>query len=217
MPTVDIDRDAAHDAALRELSKPIYPNASLTERFFDWIDELLYRIMVEGASIPGGWFTITVLLIILVIAAAVAVRVAMRTMRTNRGRSAALFDTHELTSAEHRATAEQYAAQGDWAAAIRHRLRAVARHLEETAILDPVPGRTATELARDAAAAVPDLAAELRRAAVTFNDVTYGERPGTETAYRTIADLDDHLRSRRAAGATAPATPGAADGWAEVR
>jgi hypothetical protein len=64
---------------------------------------------------------------------------------------------------------------------------------------------------------VPDLAAELRRAAVTFNDVTYGERPGTETAYRTIADLDDHLRSRRAAGATAPATPGAADGWAEIR
>lgn len=217
MSTVDIDRDAAHDAALRELSKPMYPNASLTERFFDWIDELLYKIMVEGASIPGGWFTITVLLIILVIAAVVAVRVAMRTMRTNRGRSAALFDAHELTSAEHRATAEQYAAQGDWAAAIRHRLRAVARHLEEAAILDPVPGRTATELARDAAAAVPDLAAELRRAAVTFNDVTYGDRPGTETAYRTIADLDDHLRSRRTAGATAPTTPGAADGWAEIR
>jgi hypothetical protein len=215
--TVDIDRDAAHDAAQRELSKPMYPRASLSERFFDWIDELLYKIMVEGSAIPGGWFTITVLLIILVIAAVVAVRVARRTMRTNRGRSAALFDSHELTSAEHRATAEQYATQGDWAAAIRHRLRAVARHLEETSVLDPVPGRTATELARDAAAAVPDLTAELRGAAVTFNDVTYGERPGTETAYRTIADLDDHLRSRRTTRGAAPAAPGAADGWAEIR
>jgi Domain of unknown function (DUF4129) len=195
----------------------MYPRASLTERFYDWINELLYKIMVEGSAIPGGWFTITVLLIILVIAAVVAVRVAMRTMRTNRGHNAALFDSHELTSAEHRATAEQYAAQGDWAAAIRHRLRAVARHLEETSVLDPVPGRTATELARDAAASVPELTAELRRAAVTFNDVTYGDRPGTENAYRTIADLDDHLRSRRATGMTAPAAAGAADAWAEIR
>lgn len=217
MSTVDIDRDAAHDAAQRELSKPMYPRASLTERFFDWIDELLYKIMVEGASIPGGWFTITVLLIILAVAVVVAVRVAMRTMRTNRGHNAALFDSHEMTSAEHRATAEQFAAQGDWAAAIRHRLRAVARHLEETAVLDPVPGRTATELARDAAVALPDLTVELLRAAITFNDVTYGERPGTEAAYRTIADLDDHLRSRRTAGAAAPAAPGDADGWAEIR
>jgi len=215
--TVDIDRDAAHDAAVAELSKPMYPNASLTERFFDWIDELLYKIMVEGAALPGGWFTITVLLILLAVAAVVAVRVAMRTMCTNRSRGAALFDTHELTSAEHRATAEQCAAQGDWAAAIRHRLRAVARHLEETAVLDPVPGRTATELARDAAAAVPDLTAELRGAAVTFNDVTYGERPGTEASYRTIADLDDHLRARRPAGATAQAAAGDTDGWAEIR
>ena len=37
------------------------------------------------------------------------------------------------------------------------------------------------------------------QAANAFNDVTYGERPGTEPAYRMIADLDDHLRSRGAA------------------
>lgn len=217
MSAVDIDRDAAHDAAVAELGKPLYPSASLTERFLDWIDDLLYRIIVEGASVPGGWFTITVLLIIIAVAAVVAVRVAMRTMRTNRGHSAALFDAQELTSAEHRATAEQCAAQRDWAAAIRHRLRAVARHLEEIAVLDPVPGRTATELARDAGRAVADLAGELRRAAVTFNDVTYGEQPGTEAAYRTIAELDDHLRFRRTAGATAPAVPGDSDGWTEIR
>jgi Domain of unknown function (DUF4129) len=217
VPTIDIDRDAAHEAAQRELGKPIYPRASLTERLIDWIDELLYRLAVEASSLPGGWFTITVLGILLAMAVVVAVRITRRTMRTNRGADYSLFGEHELSAAEHRATAEQYAAVGNWAAAIRHRLRAVARQLEENAVLDPVPGRTATELARDAGRAVPNLAAELLRAADTFNDVTYGERPGTESAYRMIADLDDHLRRHTAATTASSPMPTAADGWAEVR
>ena len=217
MPTIDIDRDAAHEAAQHELAKPIYPKASLIERLTDWIDELLTKLIVQGSSVPGGWFTISVLLILLAIAVVVAVRIARRTMRTNRGGGYALFGEHELSAAEHRATAEQYAAAGNWSAAIRHRLRAVARQLEESTVLDPVPGRTATELARDAGRAIPHLAAELARAAEAFNDVTYGERPGTESAYRMIADLDDHLRSRTSASDAGAAVPTVADGWAEVR
>jgi Domain of unknown function (DUF4129) len=217
VPTIDIDRDAAHEAAQHELAKPIYPKASLIERLTDWIDELLTKLIVQGSSVPGGWFTISVLLILLAIAVVVAVRIARRTMRTNRGGEYALFGEHELSAAEHRATAEQYAAAGNWSAAIRHRLRAVARQLEESTVLDPVPGRTATELARDAGRAIPHLAAELARAAEAFNDVTYGERPGTESAYRMIADLDDHLRSRTSASDAGAAVPTVADGWAEVR
>ena len=48
MPAIDIDRDAAHEAAQRELAKPIYPKASLTERSSDWLDDLLYRIAAGG-------------------------------------------------------------------------------------------------------------------------------------------------------------------------
>ena len=112
VPAIDIDRDAAHEAAQRELAKPIYPKASLTERLSEWLDDLLYRIAQEGSSLPGGWFTISVLLIILAVAIVVAVRIARRTMRTNRGGEHALFDSHELSAAQHRATAEQYAAAG---------------------------------------------------------------------------------------------------------
>lgn len=165
MPTIDIDRDAAHEAAQHELAKPIYPKASLTERLMDWINELLYRLADASASVPGGWLTLSVLLILLTIAIVVAVRIAWRTMRTKRGGEYALFGEHELSAAEHRASAEQYAAAGNWSAAIRHRLRAVARQLEESAVLDPVPGRTATELARDAGRVIPNLAAELSGAA----------------------------------------------------
>jgi len=217
VPTIDIDRDAAHEAAQHELGKPIYPKASLTERLMDWIDELLYKLANAGSSVPGGWLTLSVLSILLAIAIVVAVRIARRTMRTNRGGTYSLFGEHELSAAEHRATAEQYAAAGNWSAAIRHRLRAVARQLEESSVLDPIAGRTATELARDAGRAIPNLATELNRAAEVFNDVTYGERPGTEPAYRMIADLDDHLRSRTSAPGMTAAVPAAADGWAEVR
>lgn len=218
MPTLDIDRDAAHEAAQRELSKPIYPKEGLTEQFWNWLDEMLFRLMLKGSTVPGGWLTITVLVILVLVALVVAVRIARRTMRTDRGADYRLFDSGELSAAEHRATAEQYAARGDWAAAIRHRLRAIARHLEETGVLDAVPGRTANELARDAGSSLPDLAAELSGAATTFNDVTYGELPGTQAAYRTIVDLDDHLRARSStAGAGNVAAPAAGDSWAQVR
>ena len=217
MTTIEIDRDAAHDAAQNELNKPIYPRSSLTQQFLDWIDELLYRLAYEGSTVPGGWFTISVLAILVVVAVIVAVRIARRAMRTDRDAGDALFGRTELSAAEHRATAEQYAAQGDWAAAIRHRLRAVARHLEETGTLNPVPGRTATELARDAGAALPALAGELAAAATMFNDVTYGEQPGTEDDYRRIADLDSRLLHSGHGVARSTRTVPTDSGWTQVR
>ncbi len=216
MPSLDIDRDAAHQAAQDELSKPIYSTESAGQRFTDWINEMLYRLLQKTASVPGGWFTVTVLLILLVVAVAVAVRIVRRTMRSRNAGDQQLFGAGQLTAAQHRATAERYAVEENWAAAIRHRLRAVARQLEETGTLNPAPGRTANELARDAGVALPHLADELSQAATAFNDVTYGEQPGTQDTYRMIADLDDYLRSRSPAAHYRPGQPAAVDSWAQV-
>lgn len=217
MPAIDIDRDAAHEAAQRELDKPIYPKGSPTQRIHEWIHELLYRLVEKGSSIPGGWFTLSVLLTLLIVAVVIAIRVARRTMRTHRGGDYQLFDTGELSSAQHRATAEGFAAEYNWTAAIRHRLRAVARGLEETGILNPAAGRTANELARDAGARIPHLASELSRAATIFNDVTYGQQLGTPAGYRMIVDLDDHLRFGSPAGPSRLDQPARVDSWAPVR
>jgi hypothetical protein len=138
-------------------------------------------------------------------------------MRTHRGQRSALFGSHGMSSAEYRDTAQRCAARGDWAAAIKHRVRAVARHLEETAVLNPVPGRTATELARDAGQAIPGLSSELLRAASAFNDVSYGGLPGTEPTYRAVADLDDRLLAHATTGARDREASAPADAWAEVR
>jgi Domain of unknown function (DUF4129) len=217
MPAIDIDHDAAHQAAQRELDKPIYPKGSLTQRVHEWIHDLLFRLIEKGSSLPGGWFTLSVLFTLLIVAIVIAIRVARRTLRTHRGGDYQLFDTGQLSADQHRATAERFAAEGNWTAAIRHRLRAVARGLEETRILDPAPGRTANELARDAGARIPHLASELSQAATAFNDVTYGERPGTPTAYQMIVDLDDHLRFRSTASRPGPDQPATVDSWTPVR
>ncbi|MEE9243265.1 MAG: DUF4129 domain-containing protein [Mycobacterium sp.] len=216
MATIDIDRDAAHEAAQRELAKPIYPRPSLTEMIYNWIQELLYRLVAESSKVPGGWFTIAVLLILLAVGVVVAVRIGRRAMRTSRADTSTLFGSSELSAAGHRATAQQYAASGDWAPAIRHRLRAVARQLEENGVLDPVAGRTATELARAAGRALPSLADELALAAEAFNDVTYGERPGLEAQYRMIASLDDKLGSHISRGPGESSALPAQQTWAEV-
>ena len=154
MPAIDIDHDAAHQAAQRELDKPIYPKASLSQRVHEWIHDLLFRLLENGSSVPGGWLTLRVLFTLLIVAIVIGIRVARRTIRTHHGGDYQLFDTAQLSADQHRAIAERFAAEGNWTAAIRHRLRAVARGLEETRILDPAPGRTANELARDAGARI---------------------------------------------------------------
>ena len=140
------------------------------------------------------------------VAVVVAVRIARRTMHTNRDGAQQLFGSTEMTAAEHRAAAATCAQRGDWALAIRHRLRAVARDLEESGTLAQLPGRTAGELAAEAGAKMPALATEFSSAATIFNDVTYGEVAGTAAGYAVVAELEERVR-----------TPDAADGWTPIR
>lgn len=204
MPTIDVDSQTAHDAAAGELAKPVYPKPSFTDRIAEWVNEMLHRLMNAGAALPGGWLTLVVLALLVLAGVLVAVRVARRAMgRRGDGR---LYGSRTRTAADHRAEAEQSAARGDWSGAIRHRVRAIGRELEEDRVLNPVPGRTAGELAREAGAALPDCASDFDAAAGLFNEVTYGGQPGSEAGYRLVSDLDDRL-SRVAPGAGAGAPP----------
>lgn len=163
MPAIDIDRDAAREAAQHELGKPIYPRGSFSDRIADWLHDLLFRLILHGSSLPGGWFTITVLVLLVLAAVVVAVRIARRTMGS--AREARLYDRRFLTAAEYRSRAERFATDGDWSAAIRQRMRAVGRQLEENGVLNPVTGRTAGELARETGQLLPGFTTELSRAA----------------------------------------------------
>jgi hypothetical protein len=72
-------------------------------------------------------------------------------------------------------------------------MRAIVRALEERALLDVRPGRTADEAAAEAGRSLPAHADRLRSAARDFDDVTYGGRRATEQAYHRITGLDRDL------------------------
>ncbi|GIH89728.1 DUF4129 domain-containing protein [Planobispora siamensis] len=194
---VDIARDAAREAAINELAKPIYPKESWWDRLLRSVREWIADLIDAASGLPGGWFSIVMLALLIVAVAIPVLSMARRATRSRAGTAGELFGAQARTAAEHRAAAEACAAQGRWAEAIRERLRAIARDLEDRALLDRVPGRTADELAADAGRMLPDLAGELAAAARLFDDVTYGDLPGTPEGYRSMAELDDRLRRAR--------------------
>jgi hypothetical protein len=76
-------------------------------------------------------------------------------------------------------TADELAAAGRWAEAVRERLRAILRGLIERDLLPSSPGWTVMELARAGGRARPELSGPLDAAAATFSEIWYGLREAT--------------------------------------
>lgn len=204
---VDLPREEAREAARRELADPAYSqdDPGLLERLLIWVEQELRELLAQAAAAtPGGWQGLLVLaILIVVIAAVVRYRLGPLARRAARSRDD-LFGTAELTADDHRRAADRAAARQDWADAVRERLRAIIRDLEERDLLDPRPGRTADEAARDAGGVLPELRQDLLRAASVFDEVWYGGRPATPAMHETLRDLDSRVaRSRPAAVAEA--------------
>ncbi|MBM7173830.1 DUF4129 domain-containing protein [Streptomyces sp. G44] len=194
-PPVTVSRDAAREAAERELSKPMYHehDPSLLQRalnsFWDWVDDLFSA--AAGAT-PGGGFGLLVIILAAVLLC-VALWWRLGTPQHTPTSAPALFDDRPRGAAEHRAASEAHAAQAHWNQAVQDRMRAIVRALEERALLDARPGRTADEAAADAGRALPAHTGRLRAAAHAFDDVTYGGRTADEAAYLRLAELDRDL------------------------
>ena len=198
-----IGRDQARELARRELEKQIYhrDDPSVVERILDkineWIDSLTRTVSGAGQqSGSGGWIALAVILVLLVLVVA-AIMWRLGAVRGAAARNRALLADEPMTAKDHRAAAEQHAAAGEWAEAIRERLRAVARDLEERVILDPRPGRTADELAAEAGTALPEVAAGFAAAVRVFDDVWYGDRSGTAAGYEGLTRLDERVQAAK--------------------
>ena len=204
---VDLGREAAQGLAREELAKQVYRDAGpgLTERALRWVVGKVVAALdaVSGAS-PGGYAGLAVL-VLLVVAAVVAVRLRVGPLGRSVAGEQALFVGAERSAAEHRALADAHAAADEWAEAVRERLRAVVRALEERSLLDPRPGRTADEAAREGGTALPSCAAGLQRAAQIFDDVWYGGRPAGPEQDRALREVDAAVQSARPAALVPPA------------
>lgn len=91
--------------------------------------------------------------------------------------------------------ADQLAAAGRHAEAVRERLRAIVRDLVERQVLAPVPGWTVTELASAAGRARPATAEPLRAASELFSDIWYGQRPAGAADDQAMRGWAEQIRA----------------------
>lgn len=196
----EVTGEEGRERALRELGDPVYREAepSLIDRFLNWFWELIGSIPVAVPGVGGTWVTVAFLLVLA--ALVVWLIVWLRPSRTRRAEGA-VHESTPRSAADHRAAAERHEAAGEYASAIAERMRAVSVDLEDRAILTPRAGRTATELANEAAAVLPGLSEALHGGAQVFNDVVYGDRIATAEAAAALRELDERLRAERPAAA----------------
>ncbi|HZI98449.1 MAG TPA: DUF4129 domain-containing protein [Actinomycetales bacterium] len=187
---VDPDRATGRRWLADELAEPVYDAAEpgLLERAVTWLWERLSDLEIpEG---PGGGIGLALLALGVLLVVAVVVARVGPARRAARVRTGEVFADAVHSADAHRSSADSHAALGEWDLAVRERFRAVVRSLEERTVLDPRPGRTADEAAREAATALPGLAADLVRGALVFDDVWYGGRPATAAHDATLRALD---------------------------
>ena len=195
----ELTREQARDAAREELSRRQYADAQppLLVRLLLRVLRAL-RDLLDGVSVgPGGGLLAKLLLLALLLGLVAVLLVRLGPLRRQATQPGAVFGGGVLTAQQHREAAEQAAAAGRWADAVRERLRAAVRELEVRGVLDVRPGRTAGEVARDGGAAVPELAGDLRRAAEVFDEVWYGGREAGPGAYDVLVQVDERVRAAR--------------------
>jgi hypothetical protein len=212
---VELGREAAQQAAREELAKQVYRDAGpgLVERILRWLYERAVDLLDGAAGVSPGGYAGIVLLVLLLVAAVVAVRLRVGPLGRREAADLPLFVGRERSAAEHRAAAAAHAAAGEWAEAVRERLRAVVRSLEERAVLEPRPGRTADEAAREAGLALPACADALLSGARLFDEVWYGGHPAGPESDAVLRALDRQVADARPARADAATATGAPARW----
>jgi len=202
---VQLGRDEAQRLARIELARPIYTgdDEPWMQKLLRWLIEKAQSLIdTVGSSSPLGWFGIVGILLLVGL---VVVVVRRRIGALSRGPSTApLFAGAERSAADLRGESDRFASAGAWAEAVRARLRAVVRDLEERGLVDARPGRTADEIARDAGRTLPTVAGDLRAGARLFDDVWYGGRTADASSYAALVALDEAVAGARPA-ASGPA------------
>ncbi|WP_066582624.1 DUF4129 domain-containing protein [Cellulomonas timonensis] len=166
--------DDARALLEQELADPVYHRGpSLLQRILDWLAGL-FGDAPQLALPPRAAVLIVVAVLVVVAAVALWIAGPVRRARHGSAHRAVLADDEGRSAAELRAAADAAAAQGVWDAAVADRFRAVVRALEERALLDERPGRTAHEVVAVAVRRLPARAEDLQAAGRLFDDVVYG-------------------------------------------
>ncbi len=193
-----LTRQGAREAARGELAKPPYhrDDPTLAERVLRavgrWVSELFDRAAAAGPGSRIGVVLLVVLLVLVILAVHLRVGPLARRGRT----PVALLGSPTRTPEDYREAAARAARSGDYATALRDRLRAVAREVEVRGVTEPRPGRTAEELIRELTLALPGLDGRVPAAFAAFAAVWYGGRPADAADYQLSVAADEALLAR---------------------
>jgi hypothetical protein len=190
------DAGTARRWAQSELTDPIYhPSLNILGWLKEKLGELLSGLSNASTHL-SGLQAVAVVLLVAAVVVAIYVAGPVRRNRTAR-QSHVVLGAEERTARLLREAADRSAANGDFEAAVADGFRAIIRSLEERAVLDPRPGRTAHEAATACAAWFPALADRSHHAGRLFDDVCYGHTGAGASDYEAVRALDRDLADVR--------------------
>lgn len=200
VPPIDIDADPARELARRELARAVYAaeEPSVIQRIVDWIDDRVDDLLraAEGVSPGGAWGVLVVVVVAVLVVALVRWRLGRFTRTASRAMP--VLGAVVRTADEHRRLADDALAAGRFDEAVRETMRALVRGLEERAVLDPRPGRTAGEVAREVSVVLPPAGEAVAEAARVFDETIYGRRGADAATVGRIRTADETVRNTRA-------------------
>jgi hypothetical protein len=193
-----ITRSGAQHDARHELSKAIYHRQQdpLVVRAIKAVGHWLSSVFDGAATSGSGGLGLALLVLLAVVVVLVVLRRVGPLRRSAAVAGSVLPSGRVLTAAEHRALADAAAARGDHETAVLEQMRAVVRALEERGVIEPRPGRTAAEVARDGGDGMPSATPVLVAAARTFDDVVYGGGAAGPDEVETLRAADRAVTRR---------------------
>ena len=197
LPVPTRDPQQVREVVREVLARPEFrpPERSLVERAYDWVLEVIGRLL--GAIARSGAGGIVGLVLLALVLAGVGVLVA----RFSRGLTpsaevAAVPVGRRRSAADWRADAEAQERAGAWREAVRSRYRALVADLAAHGLVEEVPGRTAGEYRREVGRAVPAAAADFAGATELFEVAWYGRSDTGAREAAHLRDLSDRVLRR---------------------
>jgi hypothetical protein len=204
-PPVLPDAEEARRWAVEELGKSEYREATPSWLQTLWMDFLDWLSSLDGSAQSAGPLPTPVIGIVVALIIAVAVILARPRLNAASRQPKDVFEAdYEVTAADYRRRSEASAAAGNWGDAVVDRFRALVRSAEDRTILDPQPGRTADEVARELSVPFGAEGHRLDHAARTFDAVRYGNMAPGSSDYADMAALDAALEAGKPDRSQAP-------------
>jgi hypothetical protein len=192
------DPGQVREAVREMLSRPEFrpPDRPLLDRLFDWVLEMIGRLLAAlGGSGAGGIIGLILLALVLVGVGVLAARFS-RGLTPSPEVAAALPGGVRRSAAEWRAQAEAHERIGAWREAIRSRYRALVADLASSGLVEEVPGHTAGEYRRQLGRSVPAAAADFAGATELFEVAWYGRADTGSREAARLRDLSDRVLQR---------------------